>query len=390
MTIKNLDSIYKPMTLGLFAFLSLLANPPLAAADPKIFQANLERTGLYNSTGPEDTPTLAWKFYAGAPVVGTPLVYEGGVYFADFDGGVYAVNQSDGGLIWEKDLEGRPSFQIAINEDMLLVGRHPSTEDHQSYLLAINRVTGEDLWKFESSEKSALDSPMIHENTVFITSLDNYIHALNLISGEEMWRHPIQGGSRQPLMSDDILYFQDNTQRIYSLAPESGELLWSYAPPQERETSFSTPAIDDCCIYALFSDDSEASITTINKLNGKKEGNFQIEFSSMSPISIAEDIVYFGDYALGDGSEGSMNAINIKTGEFLWRINTSGSINSAASIAGDTLYFGSHDHYMYAVDRHTGEIKWRYGTGAGIASTPAVVDGRLYFGSIDGHVYVLE
>ncbi|MCL7931764.1 PQQ-binding-like beta-propeller repeat protein [Halomonas llamarensis] len=121
------------------------------------------------------------------------------------------------------------------------------------------------------------------------------------------------------------------------------------------------------------------------------DAEFTIEFPSLSSISLADEVIFFGDEGEGyAGAHGYMNAMDTESGELVWRFETGGFVRGAASIAGGTVYFGSHDHYMYAVDRHTGEMKWRYETDAGITSTPAIVDGRLYFGSIDGYVYVLE
>ena len=132
-------------------------------------------------------------------------------------------------------------------------------------------------------------------------------------------------------------------------------------------------------------------LSKINKINGELVSDFPIDYSSMSSVSLAENVAFFGADGWGQTGEiGTINALNVNNGELLWRFETEGFVRGGAAIAGDIVYFGSHEHYLYAVDRHTGEMKWRYETGAGIASAPAVVDGRVYFGSIDGHVYVLE
>lgn len=86
------------------ALISLSSTFYPALANSMMFQANLERTGVYDDIGPEDPPKLIWKFDAGAPIFSTPLVYDEIVYFVDFEGGIYAANQSNGSLIWRKDL----------------------------------------------------------------------------------------------------------------------------------------------------------------------------------------------------------------------------------------------------------------------------------------------
>ena len=371
--------------------LAAMLTPALGIADSIMFQENLERTGVYDGNGPEEDPELIWKFNTGSPVIGTPLVYGGMVYFANFEGGIYALGQEDGSVVWKKQLEEQPSFEIALNENSLLVGRRFSKDDDESYLVALDRLSGEEIWRFEPDDPSGMDYPTIYNDMIFLVSMSSNLFSIDHEQGNEIWRLPISGGSKPPLISDNILYIQDASQAIFALSPQTGEELWSHPSLSDNDRYSSTPAIDECCIYVMEFNQGSGSIVRIDKYTGNKEAQFPTEFRSASSISLADNIAFFGDDGEGhSGAHGYMNAMNTESGELIWRFETGGFVRGAASIAGGTVYFGSHDHYMYAVDRHTGEMKWRYETGAGIASTPAIVDGRLYFGSIDGHVYVLE
>ncbi|WP_249978898.1 PQQ-binding-like beta-propeller repeat protein [Vreelandella olivaria] len=370
---------------------ALMLTPTSSIADSGIFQANLERTGVYNDMGPENSPELVWKFDTNSPVLSTPLINEESVYVSDFEGGVYALDKKLGEVKWNHEMGGRASFQISLSTDSLLVGRHPFREDDESYLLAMDIESGEELWRYWDNDLSALDSPTVYRESIFLTSMHDYLYALELENGREKWKFPIQGGTRQPLLSSNILYFQDNTQAIYALSPDSGDLLWSYIPESSIENSFSTPAIDNCCIYAMMLAEESGSIIILDKYTGELRTEFPIQFRSNSSISLLDGIAFFGDDGEGhENAHGYMNAMDIESGELIWRFETGGFVRGAASISGNTVYFGSGDHHLYAVDRYTGELKWRYETGGPVTSTPAIVDGRIYFGSIDGHVYVLE
>ncbi len=388
MTQKLLSALPRVFTASAAVMIMV---PALGMADSVMFQANLERTGVYEDFGPEENPELVWKFDAGSAVFSTPLVYDGTVYFVSFEGDIYAVDKEDGSVLWEKDLGGQPSFQITLNEEILLVGRRFSRDDDESYLIALDRLSGEEIWRFEPDDPSGMDYATIHNNNVFLMSMSSNLFSIDIERGQEIWRSSILGGSRPPLLSDNILYFQDASQAVFALSPETGEELWSHPSLSDRGRYSNAPAIEGCCIYIMkFSKDSR-SIIRIDKYSGHKEAQFPIEFRSSSSISIAHGIAFFGDDGEGHaGAHGYMNAMDTESGDLIWRFETEGFIRGAASIAGDIVYFGSGDHYMYAVDRHTGDLKWRYETGAGINTAPAVVDGRLYFGSIDGHVYVLE
>lgn len=373
------------------SIISISLVPSLSMADSIMFQSNLERTGVYNDLGPEESPELAWKFDAASPIISTPLVYEGTVYFANFSGDIYAVDEKDGSVIWEKDLEGEPSFQITLSEDSLLVGLRFSDEGDNSYLISLDRMTGNENWRFETDYQTGLGTPAIYNETVFLTSVQDYLFSLDLMTGEELWRYPIHGRQGEIVISNDTLYSQDSSQTLHAISSELGQEKWRLTSPPTKRSAFGTPSANSCCIFTIINNDTSGSLTKINKNSGELEAEFKIEFPSLSSISLADEVAFFGDEGEGHAdAHGYMNAMDIESGELLWRFETEGFVRGAASIAGDTVYFGSHDHYMYAVDRHTGEMRWRYETNAGIASTPAIVDGRLYFGSIDGHLYVLE
>lgn len=48
---------------------------------------------------------LKWEFYAGKDTSATPATYNGNIYFPSWNGYIYAVNASDGSLIWKQYLQ---------------------------------------------------------------------------------------------------------------------------------------------------------------------------------------------------------------------------------------------------------------------------------------------
>lgn len=365
--------------------------PALCVAESVIFQANLEGTGIYNDIGPQNDPSMLWKFDAGSPIISTPVVYENAVYFIDFNSSVYSLNKDDGTIIWSKELEGQPSFQITANEEMLFIGLSSSEDQASSYMLALHKETGEEHWRFETEVQIGMDSPIAHGDKLYFTLMHGQLFSLDINTGEKVWRFPILGGSGQPLISEDTLYLQDDSQTLYAIDLIDGSEKWQKNPQHSTTSEIAHPAINNCCILTISNNESSGLVIKTNRRTGETEAEFSIEHPSLSSLSLADEVIFFGDEGEGHaGAHGFMNAMGIESGELLWRFETEGFVRGAASIAEDTVYFGSHDHHMYAVDRHTGEMRWRYETDAGIASTPAIVDGRLYFGSIDGHLYVLE
>ncbi len=372
------------------SLLILVVIPGFAKSDPTIFQATLEGTGNYNSYGPKKRPSVIWSFETYAPLISTPLVFEESVYLVDLEGTLYALQETSGDLIWKKDLDGQPGFQITLDESVLLVSVSLLDESDSSYLLALDRLTGDEIWRFELTGQASLEAPVVYGDKVYFTSMSDYLFSIDINTGEELWRFATKGGG-QPLISDDILYIEDDSQVLYALSSGDGEEYWRENSQSIQFSDSGVPAISNCCILTVREKDDNWFLVEIDKNNGEVNNEIILNYPTVSPISLVDNVVFFGDEGEGHSdAHAYMNAIDTVTGKWVWRYETEGFIRAAASISDNVVYFGSHDQSMYAVDIRTGELKWRYETNAGIASSPAIVNGRIYFGNIEGSFYVLE
>ncbi len=70
--------------------LALLAAAPGAMAQ-STFHGNVARTGVYDSPGPETFTGVKWTFKTGGPIVASPAIADGVVYFGSTDGYLYAL-----------------------------------------------------------------------------------------------------------------------------------------------------------------------------------------------------------------------------------------------------------------------------------------------------------
>ncbi|GMY13597.1 polyvinylalcohol dehydrogenase [Fagus crenata] len=49
--------------------------------------------------------SLKWKFYAGKDITATPAIFNGTLYFPSWNGYIYAINASNGSLVWKQNLQ---------------------------------------------------------------------------------------------------------------------------------------------------------------------------------------------------------------------------------------------------------------------------------------------
>ncbi|KAF5191504.1 Polyvinylalcohol dehydrogenase [Thalictrum thalictroides] len=119
---------------------------------------------------------LKWKFYAGKDITATPAIFDGKIYFPSWNGYIYAVNQADGSLVWEKNLAEltglEPTgFVIGINYtvaratptiagDLLIVGIYGP-----AIVIALKRSTGKLVWSTRLDDHNS--SVVTMSGTVF-------------------------------------------------------------------------------------------------------------------------------------------------------------------------------------------------------------------------------
>ncbi|XP_038994568.1 polyvinylalcohol dehydrogenase-like [Hibiscus syriacus] len=100
---------------------------------------------------------LKWKFNAGRDITATPSVLDGAIYFPSWDGYLYAVNESDGSLIWKQNLQQLTGFNstgLISNVSVIVSRTTPAIADDlvivgicgPASVVAVKRSSGELVW----------------------------------------------------------------------------------------------------------------------------------------------------------------------------------------------------------------------------------------------------
>jgi polyvinyl alcohol dehydrogenase (cytochrome) len=125
--------------------------------------------------GPENVSGLKqrWLFTAGDDVSATPAVAGDAVYVPDWAGNLFKLDAKTGAVVWTRrltDLTGLPGtfarVTPAVAEGVVYVGTQAG-----AYLLAIDAVTGDLLWKEPlDGHPAALitQSPVVHQQRVYV------------------------------------------------------------------------------------------------------------------------------------------------------------------------------------------------------------------------------
>ncbi|KAI3693155.1 hypothetical protein L6452_32986 [Arctium lappa] len=109
---------------------------------------------------------LKWKFIAGNDISATPAIYNNTVYFPSWNGKIYALNESDGSVIWQHDIGQLTGLKptglvIGVNwtvsrstptvaDDLLIVGVYGP-----AYVVGLRRSDGELVWSTQLDTHNA-------------------------------------------------------------------------------------------------------------------------------------------------------------------------------------------------------------------------------------------
>jgi len=195
---------------------------------------------LWQRTAHEEFPHAGThaegSWASNSPVTDGENIY---AYFGSY--GLYCYDMQ-GNLIWEKDL-GNMKTKLSFGE-----GSSPALHgntiivnwDHedQSFIVALNKRTGEEIWKVDRDEKTSWATPLIIEHNgrfQIITNATRRIRSYDLVSGELIWECGGMTGNvvPSPMVDDGIVYltsgFRGNALLAIDLDLASGDITDSEA-----------------------------------------------------------------------------------------------------------------------------------------------------------------
>jgi outer membrane protein assembly factor BamB len=136
-------------------------------------------------------------------------VAEGGViYIASYQGGVGAVSEFDGYLLWRNE-------QLSSNAGMSIVNRRLYLTDSSSNVLQLDDRSGSALWKQKELQYRKLTAPAAFDRYVVVGDLEGYVHVLSDSDGRQLGRVRITKGpiDAKPVIADNtvLVYAKDGT-----------------------------------------------------------------------------------------------------------------------------------------------------------------------------------
>lgn len=408
-----------------------------------IFRGNLAHTGVYTTDGPRQLKTAKWAFETAGPVLSSPVIAAGILYFGSDDKNLYAVDSATGAQKWKFATGGRVRSTPAAVDGAVYFG------SYDGVFYSLDAATGKLNWKYETSGERQyqaaglhhykprtqmipdiwdfyLSSPIVAASTVYFGSGSN-VYALNTQSGDLKWK--FAAGDivhSSPALANGVIYFGSWDTYLYAVDAATGQEKWKFKTGEDNENHNQTgiqssPAVVDGVVYFGCRD---SHLYAVDAATGQEKWKFATTWVNASP-AVQDGTVYFGT-----SIPSLFQALDVKTGKERYTTPAHMIVFSSPAIASGMAYFGSANGRVYAADIRTGKIVSEFVTPASqrnalgaigpdgtvifekiftsdtfddmyaavakifgmgaIFSSPLVDRGVVYVGSTDGHVYALQ
>jgi len=328
--------------------------------------------------------------------------YEDGILYAPSkgnhvsDGKVYAINASNGNVIWNvtaRMVDGSP----CIDGDVIYIGEGFSVITGESVpnakAIALNKTNGKEIWNYtEPQGYGWVGSPIVCGDFLYYTTgYHNYttgynagsgIYALNKTNGQKIWQNDIGFLVCSTAYNEGVLFVSGSDyaspQGQYALNATNGDIIWhvNYGPSWD-----SSPIVYNGTVIQVANDISRypypRTTFVLNITNGQLIRKFYNKGSPSTPL-IKDGKIFIPD------DDWRMWAFDLKTGEEIWHTVElhdgtlqDNSYCSPAAAAG-AIYYQSLNGTFYVINETDGNILWSYALeGLGIGS-PSIGDGCVF------------
>ncbi len=406
------------LTLCLVVVFFLIAVVLPGTQSPKRI-AQPSSPGILLTLNPTGTPINNPTDYRVYTTIVDSVVYAGAA-----NGGVYALNASNGGVLWHHKIDPGADSAPLVSKGIVYITANRS-DVGPGTLYALRASDGMELWHYTSNKP--LSDPSVGNDRVFVTSYDDASQIGNMIAlrasdGVQLWHKTASGFAyNTPIVDNQAVYvsaIKDNGSSIvFALQASNGTQLWKKATTTFTSVSLVTNGI----AYLL----ANQELSAVSANNGQLLWNAPVEGDSWllpQPIngvlylittqispdgagtptsqgSVLPQLGMIGNLLQGVVERASMKqalllkqglssvyAVRISDGTVLWHytLNKENGNNWAnwLSVEDGTVYVGSFvdqaKSYIYALRSDDGMLLWRQAMYRGMIVN-AVVDGGIIY-----------
>jgi len=280
-----------------------------------------------------NTGKLIWKYQTDDMVRASPAVWHGDenpttkVFVLSGDENVYCLNGATGSVIWKVPTgadygqfgSSSPAvLPLSSDEALVILG------DAGGFIMGLNATDGSIVWQTDNIAQTqrVFASPIIIGNNVYIGSDDGQLHALNALTGESLWNFQTRGALRGGVSTwtnnasgQTLLFFGSNDYNVYALDATDGSLVFKF--PTLSFVSGTPAVLDDGSNPAsIIVGSYDFNVYSIDVTTGKQNWAYTTADMIIASPTVVQGygapMVYIGS------NDKNVYALDASTGKLVW------------------------------------------------------------------------
>lgn len=341
------------------------------------FQTKTKAEGPYEQRGDKTlTPATPWR---GMGWTGQPVRLRDRVYLGSSDSNVYCLDASTGQALWFYETHHVVKGSISIFGDRIYHGGR----DNKIHCYDLN---GRMVW--ETRTGNDMDSnPVVVGERGYMGGEDNHIYCFNAVTGQIVWRSETTEGSVEssPCVFGDRVVAGSDRGVLYGCDLKTGKTVWKFDAQGDTD---STAVHWKGRLYVGSKTGKTAEkghLWCLEAGTGKPVWHVPMARGIWATVALnpTKDRLYVGC------NNGVFYALRMTDGGLVWKRNLGSRIWSSAAVADGCVVVGVRDGRLWCLDEDTGAPVWMFDDGFDIDATPCVAGGMIVIGSQNGWIYAI-
>jgi polyvinyl alcohol dehydrogenase (cytochrome) len=342
-----------------------------------------------------------WQFQ-GPAVTSTPAVVDGVVYFAGWDGKVYAVHAADGSAVWTTTVPHLVDSSPAVTTDRVYVG------DNNGLLHALDRTSGAIVW---SKPAETVGSPHLWSSPTVIA--DANIVVVGVASAEESNAAGKAFTFRGSVVALDATT-GDKKWQFYTTSNDAnggpGVGVWATATV---DPALGLLYIGSGNAYASPAGPNSDALLAIRYATGTLEWAHQFQANDVfelytASLGVDSDVGASANLFSAGGKDlvgvgvknGTYYALDRKTGAMVWQRHVSsgselGGVMGASAYANGAIYVAGNEGVagnttLLGINATDGSVLWTKSIVGTTYASLAQAGGVVYLSTTKGAIYAFD
>ncbi|VBB47573.1 conserved hypothetical protein [uncultured Paludibacter sp.] len=255
-----------------------------------------------------------WSFQSQNRILGTPAVQNGIIVFGSTDKNIYGLKAENGVLLWKIECKEPVIGAVTIENNIAYIGASDNT------FRAIDIFNGKLMWSYDKLNGYVETKPLIKGNKVIFGAWDTFLYALDKNTGKELWRWTngiksmhYSPAAVWPVTAKGKVFIVDPERAMTAIDMETGKTVWRTKASMVRESIGISE--DGNRIYAKTMQDSVVCYSA--QTDFAKEiwaTNVGFGYEHNPSMLIEKDGIVFGST-----KNGLVFALDAQTGKVLWK-----------------------------------------------------------------------